>query len=173
MFELAQWLLIMVLGGAVGWLAWDRSRRELPPWLREMDPEDFLTRADFDQYHHRVIQISHVQRDLVQAKIDELTRTIARPAPVDDVPPLSQPSRPADAHPYPQPVVAMEPAAVAAMDPVAPASPTEQDPAARAIALFQSGLSVEQIAQELRIGRQEAQLLIRMARHKNTLAVGV
>lgn len=194
MIELLQWILIIVLASAVVYLYRDIRRRTIPDWLGEMDSEDLLTRADFDQYHHRVIQISHVQRDLVQAKIDELTRSISQPT-TPSMTPTPAPKGGTEVGPIemkseapfvngrdhlerekPMPLFAETVTSVSAPAACEPApSPAYEDfdPASRAMGLFRDGLNIDQIAQELRIGRQEAQLLIRMARHKNTLSMGV
>jgi hypothetical protein len=168
MLEFIQWVILFLLGAAVGYLVRSQRHPDLPAWVRDIDPDELVTKAELDQYHHQVIQMSQAQRDLIQARFEELARVPA-----------------AEVHPEPIPVPA-PPSVKAFVDPgismveelPAIAIPAIQegalsDPASKAIALFLEGRTIDQIAQELRIGRQEAQLLIRMGRPQSRPLAGV
>jgi hypothetical protein len=191
MLELIQWLVLSVLAGAVGWMFRQNRMNRPPAWLRDLDSEEMVTQRDLDQYHLRVIQMSQAQRELMQAKFEEIERS--RPispvahlapeplhsAPVESIPPAETAPIPTGGFPPAQPCLQAEDEGLSSeheeMASATPPAPVIDggDPSGRAIALFREGKSIDQIAQELRIGRQEAQLLIRMAHHKSPFLAGV
>lgn len=195
MLELLQWIVIVLMGVALGVLLKERHEARLPHWLKDLQQEDLVSRSEFDQYHHRVIQMSQVQKDYFHLRIEELSQSMAAGTPSQ--PPIVNeeimPEPPREERPVSSrsvsesaqgtlPVeVAMEwetesPGGSREIS-LQPATldilPDEMDPAKRAIDLFREGKTIEQIAQELRIGRQEAQLLIRMAQFKSPFLAGV
>ena len=73
MFEILQWIFLLGLGGIVGWFWKERSHHSAAPsWMTEIEEGDWVTQADLDQYHLRVVQLSHAQRDLLLRKIEVL-----------------------------------------------------------------------------------------------------
>ncbi|MBK7497247.1 MAG: hypothetical protein IPI28_18295 [Candidatus Omnitrophica bacterium] len=195
MLELVTWTSRGLLGGALGWLLRERHDSRLPCWLRDLQQEDLVSRSEFDQYHHRVIQMSQVQKDYFHSKIEELLQSLksenAPEPPLEEqmeqqAPiPLAQPA-PTERHPESKQESIPPPAAEEwEVEPAVEndirclrsgngdAPPGEIDPARRAIELYREGKTIDQIAQEMRIGRQEAQLLIRMAQFKSPFLAGV
>jgi len=187
--ELIQWILVLALGGVVAFLWKDRRENRVPPWLRDMQQDDWVTRAQLDQYHLHVIQMSQAQRELINARFDELSKhslepgdaqstSVIPPAFTDETvtqeitPAIAAPSAPAVEPPAAQPSSPLG-AGGCQPFPVSENEPLGLDAPSRAISLFHEGKSIDQIAQELRIGRQEAQLLIRMAQHKPPSLAGV
>lgn len=177
MLEILQWLLLLGLGVCAGWFWRDRSLNRPPDWLAGIDEEDLVRQADLDQYHHRVVQLSHAQRDLLTKRIEDLEgrlREFERPA-------ASFPSSPVKLDigetpaplldRAPDPPVACEstaetPAAQPTPEPVSQEAPTDPfDSTARVLRLWREGRPVDEIARDLRMGRQEVQLLIEMSRH--------
>ena len=156
----------------------------------ETDEEDLVRQADLDQYHHRVVQLSHAQRDLLQKKIEQLETRIreiesAKPNPhstPSDRGFLESPLTPSPSimssdleHSREKQVetpVLISPhsetdSTEIESSTVEPSgSPSEMnDSTERVMQMWQSGKSAEEIARELRMGRQEVQLLIEMSRH--------
>lgn len=195
MLELLQWIVIVLMGVALGVLLKERHEARLPHWLKDLQQEDLVSRSEFDQYHHRVIQMSQVQKDYFHLRIEELSQSMAAGTPsqlpiVNEVimPEPPREERPVSSRSVSESAQSTLPVEVAMeWETEAPGGsreislqpatldilPDEMDPAKRAIDLFREGKTIEQIAQELRIGRQEAQLLIRMAQFKSPFLAGV
>lgn len=148
-----------------------------PEWLAGLDEEDMVRQADLDQYHHRVVQLSHAQRDLLTKRIENLEgrlREFERQAASFPSSPVKldigeTPTPLLDRAPDPTVVcesIAEEPAAQPPPNPVSQAGPTDPfDSTARVLHLWREGRPVDEIARDLRMGRQEVQLLIEMSRH--------
>ncbi len=196
MLEIIQWTLLVLLGGMVGWLWKSRSVKESPDWVSGIDEDDLVMQNDLDQYHHRVVQLSHAQRDLLLKKIATLETRLKKvqsppmvrgPLPSQEPiieKPLDPPGKELDLGgmdqgpetPAMQPLVktVSEVTKTLAADLTVPlekeievysdASHTV-DPTERILQLWRDGQTAEQIARELRMGRQEVQLLIEMSRH--------
>lgn len=148
-----------------------------PEWLAGIDEEDLVRQADLDQYHHRVVQLSHAQRDLLTKRIEDLEdrlREFEKPAgPSPSLPARVEigesSSAPLDRTPHPtdsRDSIAEEPAAQPPGESVSQEVPTDPfDSTARVLQLWREGRPVDEIARDLRMGRQEVQLLIEMSRH--------
>lgn len=181
---------MVVLGVAVAFLWKERHDNRIPPWILDLQQDDWVTRAELDQYHLRVIQMSQAQRELINTRFNELSKPSGHPlhtmdTPLDStaavevaVPPPPEPepvpatltaSITEDVLPEASSPVEDNPPPSPAMD----SEPLGQDAPSRAISLFREGKTIDQIAQELRIGKQEAQLLIRMAQHRPSSLAGV
>ena len=50
----------------------ERHENQVPPWLRDLQQDDWITRAELDQYHLQIIQMSQAQRELKNARFQEL-----------------------------------------------------------------------------------------------------
>ncbi len=175
---------MLVLGAAVAYLWKERRENRVPPWILDLQQDDWVTRAELDQYHLRVIQMSQAQRELINTRFNELSKPLAAEAP-PEVPPafveevVQQQREPTP--PAPEVVIEEEnlPAHSPGVEvdqlqsPIAESEPIGQDAPSRALFLFREGKTIDQIAQELRIGKQEAQLLIRMAQHRPSSLAGV
>ncbi|MCA9432975.1 MAG: hypothetical protein KC940_20830 [Candidatus Omnitrophica bacterium] len=206
MLEIIQWIAVGLLGGCVGWLWRDRLLHRSPAWLREVAEEDLVRQSDLDQYHHRVVQLSHTQRDLLLKKIESLDTRLAQlqkqragdepsllssnrsqapnksapePSPNIKEPmtpaPSMEPLRMAETAPeVEEPVVEetveTEEETMSVFEPVSDQDQTSFDPTSRVLRMWNDGKRAEEIARELRMGRQEVQLLIEMSRH-STLGV--
>jgi hypothetical protein len=177
MVDVLQWLMIALLTGLVGWLLYDRYYHRIPDWLQELDRDDILSRSELDQYHLYVIQTAQTQREMIESRLAQYQQKSMRmdesPLPViereESIPisdgasetipfPLSPPENFSNPTPLPDLLVVNLPDL--GVDPLS------LDPANRALLLWNEGRNYDQIAQELRIGRQEAQLLIRMAQRR-------
>lgn len=166
----------------------ERRENRVPPWIRDYQQDDWITRDEFDQYHLHVIQMSQAQRELLNTRLDEISKQmenhedtrVVLPVPTDLINELVPPQ------PEVEPAVQdlekvnqTKPEEPPPMDESGQTSlevghePLGVDAPSRAISLFREGRTIDQIAQELRIGRQEAQLLIRMAQHRPSSLAGV
>ena len=228
MVDFIQWLLLIVLSLTVGWLFSRRRGRELPSWIEDLHEEDIVTREELDRYHHHVIQMSHAQRDLFSARLEEFARRESLPQEQlqperseAEYPPSPFDEKPVEPPPIestqvdsitdeqaltlpeepridvPENVVAVGPSwvpkiensepdidvskqAVAVRPSWVPRIETSEPeiqvetsappltnkstgPGSRAVELWNEGWPIDRIATELRIGRQEADLLVRMA----------
>lgn len=182
MFEFIQSIAIVMLSGVVIWLWKSRPNFAVPGWLTETDEDDLVKQADLDQYHHRVVQLSHVQRDLLLKKIESLEGRIREFEssgkswdPITDSPP--PPVTKSEA-PRPRATEISEKvldpaggdsevteAVFTEEDVFRSDSPIAGDPSVRVLRLWREGKPSDEIAKELRMGRQEVQLLIEMSRH--------
>lgn len=187
MLDFLHWTLTLALALAAGCLWRELRARRPPEWLLDLDQEDLVTRAELEQFHLRVVQLSRTQRDLLQAKLEETFRMTPRDPEQESAhcpsePPVPLPQTPGS-HQDPPSQTSVSapilPSVGLAPDP-SPATCFEVeesmealgDPTTRALSLFREGKTIDQIAQELRIGRQEAQLLIRMAHRKAATLAG-
>ena len=214
LFELLQWLILIVLGVAIGALSRRRGGDRLPEWLRDASQDEFVTQSELDRYHHRVLHLFQTQRELVEAKIDGLAKprkglgTAARgdatrgsepestrqqtPEPVPDeesrasdsekgAPPAEIPSAEEmdAAHQEPSPawgrVLQDEPTKEVSFQARPPCPPQVESPssATRVLSMWTEGRSIDEIARELRMGRQEVQLLVEMSRRRPFIPSGV
>ncbi len=189
MLDFLHWILTLVLAVVAGLLWRELRAKRLPQWLLELDQEDLVTREELDHFHLRVVQLSRTQRDLLQAQLEETFRARSNETGEAEFSVSeggldalgSAPIIPAQAAaeavlsaPLPSP---SEPSPGSVPDTISdpegePAWGSASDPTTRALNLFRAGRTIEQIAQELRIGRQEAQLLIRMAHRKVATLAG-
>lgn len=231
--ESLQWIVLLAMGGLLGYF-WRRRREErVPAWLLRLHEEELVTRDMLDRYHHRVLQISQLQKDLIHSKSEELQKNIdalsrqlqtvaTSPAyhPVTNTQPEPNPSPPAQErleHVAVEPPQFQEtfvpdltpPEVFAPSKPsahskvVAPPIPPSNygqtsmakglqallesgeeaaapvpvdapgctpDLPGQAWQLWLDGCDQDQIAQKLRIGRQEVQLLIRMFKQRPATA---
>jgi len=204
MLELLQWLAILLLGVLVGLFFKNRQEDRLPRWLRDICEDDIVTQSDLDRYHHRVVQLAQTQRELIDARTDEILHRVeilekAGKAPVETAPMdarLEEPPRDTapsglpngEGFPPPEVCLGVEKDPSPALETVAPdpwepespeASPEafdrdkpEGDRFNRVMRAWDEGLSVDRIARDLRMGRQEVQLLIQMGRSKTATRHG-
>lgn len=156
-----------------------------PEWLAGLDEEDMVRQADLDQYHHRVVQLSHAQRDLLTKRIETIEvrlREIETPASQPPARPVILPPSPSSVTDEVETPAAQENSvrvppsdvqpdmeaavAQATSDPAPQEAPSDPfDSTARVLQLWREGRPVDEIARDLRMGRQEVQLLIEMSRH--------
>ena len=166
----------------------ERRENRVPPWIRDFQQDDWITRDEFDQYHLHVIQMSQAQRELLNTRLDEISKQTESHVETREAFPILAdtlkevvPSQPEvePAAQDPEKVNQTKPGEPPPKEETGQTSPEGgneplgMDAPSRAISLFREGRTIDQIAQELRIGRQEAQLLIRMAQHRPSSLAGV
>ena len=193
MIEIANASILSLLVGAVVFLLIDRRR--INASLEEKDREGIVTQAELDSYHHRVVQLYQTQRDWSRGKFEEADHRLRRlekasreepmegiapppvsdPKPVDETDPAfeiprceilpsAEPSLPSTSTPDQRPFEAVS-ETVGETESFATAEE-------KVLKAWTSGLSIDQIAQELRMGRQEVQLLIQVSRRRPVRPVG-
>lgn len=166
----------------------ERRENRIPPWVRDFQQDDWITRAEFDQYHLHVIQMSQAQRELLNSRLDEISKKTNHHEDSQGVLQVCADSMgesvavQSGVDPTAQAISEADPAMTPVISPAEGSDGSHSEPGeeilgadapSRAISLFREGKTIDQIAQELRIGRQEAQLLIRMAQHRPSSLAGV
>lgn len=192
MLQILNLITLLALSAAVLFLWYDRRKTRAA--IEEAERGDVVTQAELDSYHHRVVHLYQTQRDWCRGKFEETDYRIrslenspergrtqsspSNPAAVSSNEPESKPlnSFPENGPTVEPPEENFAPAPSPEPEPLGESEPSSAsfDSAEEKVwKAWESGRSIDQIAQELRMGRQEVQLLIQVSRHRPAGQVGV
>ena len=193
MLEIANILILGLLSAAGVWLVYDRRR--LRRSIEDYNREDLVDRTELDSYHHRVVQLYQTQRDWCRGKFEESDHRLgaledkSRVDRVELAPssnPRGEPSQRKEGIPEEDPSategtvelerISLQPTGKAIPNPpieTAPETESFSSAEEKVLEAWAAGGSIDEIAQELRMGRQEVQLLIQVSRKRPMGHLGV
>lgn len=191
MLQILNVIVLLALIGAVLYLLYDRRKTRAA--FEELGRGEMVTQAELDSYHHRVVHLYQTQRDWCRGRFEETEHRIrslenwskAEPAKPPPSVPDPKPSAETEAPIQTSPIENLSTAETLA-PPLSPPKPVNPPPMIEAAPepdsfdaaeekvwkAWESGRSIDQIAQDLRMGRQEVQLLIQVSRRRPAGPVG-